>query len=153
MTRIFPRLLPALLAAAPVLVQAETVGHVDTQGVDELFANFSGSTVDRVVAGLTNAATNGADDVHGEDEPGGLDVVASGTIDEINARFVAEGWTDGHPVLPPTQDRVEAFLTDSGHDPWKTLGIAKSSGRDITIWSIAVNAVMAGCRETSCIPW
>ena len=30
MTRIFPRLLLSLLAAAPVLVQAETVGHVDT---------------------------------------------------------------------------------------------------------------------------
>ncbi len=125
---------------------AVTVGHVDTQGLDELFANFSGSTVDRVVAGLTTGATNGTDHVQGEDEPGGLDVVASGTIDEINARFIAEGWTDGHPVLPPTRDRVEAFLTDSGHDPWKALGIAKSSGRDITVWSIAVNAVMAGCR-------
>ncbi|MGI9597873.1 MAG: UGSC family (seleno)protein, partial [Acidimicrobiales bacterium] len=42
--------------------------------------------------------------------------------------------------------RVEAFIGPSGHDPWKRLGIAKSSGRDLTIWSIAVNAVMAGCR-------
>jgi len=41
---------------------------------------------------------------------------------------------------------VESFVLAGGHDPWKTLGIAKSSGRDITVWSIAVNAVMAGCR-------
>jgi len=127
---------------------AVTVGHVDTQGVDELFANFTGSTVDRVIAGLTSGGSNGSAGAPtgGRHEPGGLDVVASGTIDEINARFVSEGWTDGHPVIPPTHDRVEAFLADSGHDPWKTLGIATSSGRDITVWSIAVNAVMAGCR-------
>ena len=42
--------------------------------------------------------------------------------------------------------RVEQYLEGSGHDPWKTLGVSPSSGRDFTIWSIAVNAVMAGCR-------
>ena len=58
-----------------------------------------------------------------------------------------QGWTDGHPVRPTDPGpRSTAFLADSGHDPWKTLGVAASSGRDVTVWSIAVNAVMAGCR-------
>jgi len=96
-----------------------------------------------VIAGLTGDT---GDDEEAGDEPAALDVVVTGTIDDVHAAFVARGWTDGHPVVPPTRSRVDAFLADSGHDPWKTLGIAGSSGRDVTIWSIAVNAVMAGCR-------
>lgn len=123
---------------------AVTVGHVDAQSTTEMVANFVGSTVDQVIAGLVGG--DGGNDDEGGNEPTALDVVASGDIEQINATFVDRGWTDGHPILPPTRDRVEAFLADSGHDPWKRLGIALSSGRDITIWSIAVNAVMAGCR-------
>ncbi len=108
-----------------------------------MISNFVGSTVELVVEGLTSgehASTTA------NTEPTALEVVASGTIDEINVTFIHEGWSDGHPVVPPTRDRVETFLLTSGHDPWKTLGVAASSGRDISIWSIAVNAVMAGCR-------
>ncbi len=109
-----------------------------------MVANFIASTVEEIIAGLVE--TDGASVESGSDEPAAFTIVASGSIDEIQTRFLAEGWTDGNPVIPPTIDRVEAFLVDSGHDPWKTLGIAKSSGRDLTIWSIGVNAVMAGCR-------
>ena len=60
--------------------------------------------------------------------------------------FRERGWSDGLPIVPPTRERVEAFLAPSGHDPWRVLGIARPSGRDITVWAIAVNGVMAGCR-------
>lgn len=122
---------------------AVTVGHVDAQSAEEMIANFLDHTVDAIVAGLVGG--DEADDVDNP-EPSALDVVIVGSIDTVQREFVARGWTDGHPVVPPTRDRVEAFLVDSGHDPWKTLGTAASSGRDLTIWSIAVNAVMAGCR-------
>ncbi|MEM9134915.1 MAG: UGSC family (seleno)protein [Actinomycetota bacterium] len=122
---------------------AVTVGHVDAQPTDTMIANFTSSTVARIIDGLTDAA---ATDGVATEEPAALDIVVSGSIDTVNDHFIAQGWTDGHPIVPPTRDRVEAFLADSGHDPWKTLGVAASSGRDLTIWSIAVNAVMAGCR-------
>ncbi|MDH3295707.1 MAG: hypothetical protein OER95_15425, partial [Acidimicrobiia bacterium] len=122
---------------------AVTVGHVDAQSAEEMVENFLNSTVDRIIGGLVGQS-DGVEVV--DPEPAALDVVASGSIDEINAVFVDRGWTDGHPVIPPTRDRVERYLAGSGHDPWKTLGAAASSGRDLTIWSIAVNAVMAGCR-------
>lgn len=122
---------------------AVTVGHVDAQATDVMRRNFIDVTLDQIIQGLTvEDAAAGAE----HDEPAALDIVGSGSIDEINELFLAQGWTDGHPVIPPTRDRVERFLVDSGHDPWKRLGIAASSGRDLTIWSIAVNAVMAGCR-------
>lgn len=123
---------------------ATTVGHVDAQSTEDMVANFIAHTVGEIIAGLVGA--DEAAPESGNDEPAALDIAVSGSIDDIQARFLAEGWTDGHPIIPPTIDRVEAYLVASGHDPWKTLGIAASSGRDLTIWSIAVNAVMAGCR-------
>lgn len=122
---------------------AVTIGHVDAQSADVMISNFLERTVDAIVAGLTE--TDGLVDAD-NDDPAALDVVCSGSIDAINEHFVAEGWSDGNPIVPPTPERVEAYLAGSGHDPWKTLGVAPSSGRDLTIWSIAVNAVMAGCR-------
>ena len=123
---------------------ALTVGHVDSQSTDVMVENFLSTTVAQVIDGLTRPDDRGDDEA--SDEPGALDIVVSGTIDEVNGHFITMGWTDGHPIIPPTPERVEAYLVDSGHDPWKTLGVATSSGRDLTIWSIAVNAVLAGCK-------
>ncbi|NNF55712.1 MAG: hypothetical protein HKN03_14900 [Acidimicrobiales bacterium] len=122
---------------------AVTVGHVDTQSPEEMTANFVGSTVDQIIEGLIGdrPVSNPSNP-----EPAALEIVATGTIDQVNEHFLEMGWSDGNSIIPPTIDRVERFLEGSGHDPWKTLGIAPSSGRDFTIWSIAVNAVMAGCR-------
>ena len=127
------------------LVLAQTIGHVDAQSTDEMVANFVVATVDQVIGGLTGADDRDAT-VAGENiEHGALDITASGSVDQINTNFRERGWTDGNPIIPPTKDRVEAFLAASGHDPWKVLGVAPSSGRDVTVWSIGVNAVMAGC--------
>ena len=130
----------------PRLELAVIDGHVDAISTDELTKIFIEETVNQVIDGLV--ATRLADtDAHTtEREPAALDIVLSGPLDEIQRHFVDRGWTDGHPIVPPTIDRVERFLDGSGHDPWKSLGIATSSGRDMTVWSIAVNAVMAGCR-------
>lgn len=118
-------------------------GHVDAQSLESMVASFLDRTFDQVVAGLTGAI---ADDGDLDAEPAALDVVATGPIDEINRVFVERGWSDGLPVVPPTRDRVQSFIAPSGHDPWRVLGTARPSGRDITVWSVAVNGVMAGCR-------
>ena len=118
-------------------------GHVDAQPFDQLCEAVRGSVADQVVSGLTTPVSGHS---AAAAEPAALDIVAAGDIDAINGAFVDRGWTDGHPVVPPTIARVDTLLDGSGHDPWKVLGVAPSSGRDVTVWSIAVNAVMAGCR-------
>jgi len=132
------------------LAVAVTTSHVDSQTYDEMVADFVATTIDQIVAGLTGAsddtATGPTGTVTPASEPAALDIVVTGTIDEINARFLERGWSDGLPIIPPTRDRVEAFLAPLGHDPWRSLGVATSSGRDLTVWSVAVNGVMAGCR-------
>ena len=79
-------------------------------------------------------------------EPGPFDTVATGTIDEINQCFAESGWSGGLPIVPPTRGRVEAFLAGTGRDPTESLGIARTTGRKLTVWSVATNAVMAGCE-------
>ena len=114
-----------------------------------MIGNFKRMTVEQIVDGLTGRRlVSGRREPEHRLHPGTCSTRHRGigeTLDHITRFFLERGWTDGHPVLPPTRDRVERFLIDSGHDPWKLLGRAPSSGRDLTIWSIAVNAVMAGC--------
>jgi len=120
------------------------VGHVDAQSAEQMMTNFVEVTLAQVIAGLTDSVAVVA--TTPDSEPSALDIVATGTIDEINQIFVDGCWSDGLPFIPPTPDRVQTFIDRSGHDPGKVLGVATSSGRDMTVWSVAVNAVMAGCR-------
>ena len=126
------------------LALAEIPGHVDAMRWEELRATFLEVTVPQIVGGLTTF--DEATTATAVEEPGSLEIVRVGRLDDIQDHFVRQGWSDGLPIVPPTRDRVEAMLLPGGHDPWKILGIAPTSGRDISVWSLAVNAVMAGCR-------
>ena len=64
--------------------------------------------------------------------------------DAIEACY-ERGWTDGLPVVPPTEDRVAAFLEAAGNQPTDVLGVVETRGRVITAEKAAINAVMAGC--------
>ncbi len=135
---------------------AVTVGHVDAQSASDMESNFVDRTVDAIVAGLTGASaarngTNGTaspgDQDMGESTAlGPYDTAISGSVDEVNDAFAERGWSDGLPIVPPTVDRVERFLAGTGLDPQQSLGIARTTGRDMTVWSVATNAVMAGCE-------
>ncbi len=118
-------------------------GHVDSKSSADMINSFVAHTVDEVIAGLTHLP---AQDTTSTDELGSTDIAATGTVDQINTTFLQRGWSDGQPIVPPTITRVESFIAEWGYDPWRVIGTARPSGRDMTIWSIAVNAVMAGCR-------
>ena len=56
------------------------------------------------------------------------------------------GWTDGLPVVPPTEERVRAFLDAMGLPPEAVVGEIPARARTIRAEKLAINAVMAGCR-------
>ena len=60
--------------------------------------------------------------------------------------YYEKGWTDGLPVVPPTQERVQQFLDACDKNPSDVLGVVPTRGRAITAEKVAINAVMAGCR-------
>ncbi len=65
--------------------------------------------------------------------------------DEIEALF-DRGWTDGLPVVPPTQARVLRMLTGTSRRPDEVVAIVPPDLAPATVEKVAVNAVMAGCK-------
>lgn len=74
----------------------------------------------------------------------GLDTV-QGALDTIE-RYFDNGWTDGLPIVPPTEELVGRMLEASGRDPMEVLGIIPPRMGVATVEAVATNAVMAGCR-------
>lgn len=72
--------------------------------------------------------------------------IALGTgEDEIEAMF-DRGWSDGLPLVPPTEERVLRMLTGTARDPQEVIGLVPSDLVPATVEKIAINAVMAGCK-------
>jgi len=55
------------------------------------------------------------------------------------------GWTDGLPVVPPTEQLVLEMLAAYKGDPAKSLGVMQPRNARVTLEKLAINAVMAGC--------
>src|SRR5215470_6140360 len=64
---------------------------------------------------------------------------------EANELFQRNGWTDGLPIVPPTEDLVRRFLAAAGLAPTDTVGVEPVRRRRITAEKVAIAAVMAGC--------
>lgn len=75
-------------------------------------------------------------------------IVFEGNITEINRYFYQRGWTDGLPILPPTEEAVNEMLsgTDLPRDHIVTKLIPRMG--KATVEKIAINAVMAGALPT-----
>ena len=55
------------------------------------------------------------------------------------------GWSDGLPVVPPTEARVLRMLEGTTRDPAEVVAVVPPSLVECTVEKVAVNAVMAGC--------
>ena len=71
--------------------------------------------------------------------------------DEFEAMF-DRGWTDGLPVVPPTEERVMRMLTGTTRAPSDVVAIVPPDLVEVTVEKIAINAVMAGCKPEY-LPW
>jgi hypothetical protein len=70
----------------------------------------------------------------------------SDDLEAFNDYAIAQGWSDGLPLIPPTEARVERML--QGYERTSASVIAHLPVEDApcSIEKIAVNAVMAGCK-------
>jgi hypothetical protein len=69
-----------------------------------------------------------------------------GTVSHINDYFDQQGWTDGLPIIPPTEDLVSSMLEASPAPAEQVLGQLPPRNGTVTVEKVAVNAVMAGCQ-------
>ncbi len=64
---------------------------------------------------------------------------------DVNEFYQQKGWTDGLPIVPPTEERVWACLAAAGLAPDDLVGVERVRQRPLTAEKVAINAVMAGC--------
>jgi hypothetical protein len=65
--------------------------------------------------------------------------------DEVEALY-ERGWTDGLPVVPPTEARVLRMLEGTVRDPQDVVAVVPPELVPATVEKVAINAVMAGCK-------
>ena len=56
------------------------------------------------------------------------------------------GWSDGLPVVPPTEERVLKMLGGATRPPTEIVGVIPPDNVPCTVEKVAINAVMAGCK-------
>ena len=66
-------------------------------------------------------------------------------LDDFQDEYWRRGWTDGLPVVAPTEPLVRAMLEAGGLEPDELLGAVPARGKVVSAHTAAVNAVMAGC--------
>ena len=65
--------------------------------------------------------------------------------DEMEALF-ERGWSDGLPLVPPTERRVLAMLKGTRREPDEVVAVVPPDLVECSVEKVAVNAVMAGCK-------
>ncbi len=105
--------------------------------------------MDEVIEGLT-APLSGGDAVRQEPPAGeafeefqGTDALSA--WDSMNEAFLEYGWSDGFPVVPPTEQKVNELLKTTRRDPDEVIAVLEPGMGLATVRKIAINAVMAGC--------
>jgi hypothetical protein len=79
------------------------------------------------------------------DPEGDERVIVADNPETIFQLFIARGWMDGLPFIPPRDERVARMLAYADRDPKEVVAVLPPRWGEATLEKIAVNAVMAGC--------
>ncbi|MBI2910063.1 MAG: hypothetical protein HYX92_20675 [Chloroflexi bacterium] len=124
------------------LAVAEYPGMIMVDSKDEVQRKVREVLIENIIKGLTTPLADAA----APSEPGPRDIVFRGTIWEFYDFFTRNSWSEGLPIMPPTIDAVEKFLAFTDRSPEEVIGVLLPENRQATVWNVAVNGVMAGCR-------
>ena len=75
-------------------------------------------------------------------------VAFKGSLQEVNRSYYNKGWTDGLPIIPPTEAAVAEMMTGTDLPRDHIVATIIPRKGKATIEKIAVNAVMAGALPT-----
>ncbi|MFC1986893.1 UGSC family (seleno)protein, partial [Chloroflexota bacterium] len=126
----------------PNLPLAAYPGPVNLHSVEEIERNVAEVMVDQIIKGLTVQP----EEAKPSTEPAPRDIVFKGTFEEVNRFFYEKEWGDGLLIAPPTLEKVDEFLKYTDRPADEVIGVLLPDKREATIWNIAVNGVMVGCR-------
>jgi len=66
-------------------------------------------------------------------------------VDEFEF-FLGKAWSDGFPVVTPTEERVQRMLESTRRDPAEVVGHVPPALEAATVRTVAIHALMAGCK-------
>ena len=66
-------------------------------------------------------------------------------VDEFEF-FLQKQWSDGLPVVTPTEARLQAMLKGTRRDPDELIGNVPPAMEPATVRTVAIHALMAGCK-------
>ena len=72
--------------------------------------------------------------------------IAVGEWDDPFEACFERGWSDGLPVVPPTDERILRMLGGTECKPDEVVGLIPPNLSPCTVEKVAINAVMAGCK-------
>lgn len=129
-----------------VLRTAEYPGAFSSDSVSELRRKSREIIYPLVVEALTTAITQEEIDEYADQGMTSYDdVLISGTYDVIQEYYREAGYTDGLPIGLPTQQAVEEYLEYTPYNGSDVLGIYPLAYRECRVYTVAANAIMAGC--------
>lgn len=74
------------------------------------------------------------------------EIIVGSSFEDVYEKFLEEGWGDGLPIIPPTEDRVARMLAATDREPDEVVAVVPPGQGEATVLKVAINAVMAGCR-------
>ena len=118
--------------------------NIGAQTRDELYLS-SLPLIDELVSLLTHAPV-GEKENKSTNTATPPTIVFKGNLLEVNDHFQERVWSDGLPIIPPTLEQVDAFLSFTDRSSQEVIGLLLPTRLPATVWKVAVNGVMAGCR-------
>lgn len=129
----------------PVLRTAEYPGAFSAHSTEELIKNTREIVYPAVVKALTEEITQLEIDFYANEGKRPYDeIIYYGNYEEIQEFVQVNGWSDGLPVTPPTDEAIREYLRFTPLQAEDVLGTYALAYRETTVYTVAANAVMAG---------
>jgi hypothetical protein len=133
---------PHVFVPQPVAGRSANELRAYVEGTDAV----TGKPLMRGVIDALTSAVESSGVTYGRSRPRVLD---SADDEQLHRLFLEQGWTDGLPIVLPTEQRVAAMLAGTSRDRDEVVGRirpALQEAWEYTVEKVAVNAVMAGAR-------
>ncbi len=132
------------VADLPVIEVHNEVGHDSPEELKKV-ANEVAKLVPEILRKYQSRNVKG----EARKESGRVDTVdvepGADLSSQVSDLFLRENWSDGLPIVAPTEERVQTMLAGTKAAPDEVLGVLHPRGGVATVRKVAVCAVMAGC--------
>lgn len=129
----------------PVLRTAEYPGAFASHSNEELKKNAREVLWPQIKTALTTQITKEEIAKYAPEGKRPADeIIYYGNYDEVQEFLSINNWTDGLPVVPPTDEKIQEYLAFTPYKASDILGTFALAYRECTVYTVAANAVMAG---------